>query len=406
MDDSDSEDDDFDLARFLQPVDDDDDEDEDDYSLTFLEEEETDADEQRCSNLISLLQQKKEYPKRTRKKMNYLVKEFLNKTKDDLHRLLCEYDPDNGLDSDRDTEEEVEAIIRFFPEVLSTADEHFICPIQRLVCNITVVSFIPLYVRLAIEFGSFPEEIRGGLFTKDKNGENIFMNLTRSNAVAYDRDHQELAVNDKYLLVMEQLRQMGYLRKEDIQRDCLLERLCCHHFFPENRCRFLVEWDPTALSIGFADELPLHSVTECGSTIRGFQVIFEYGILYYPIKKGISLLFQKDSGGRTPFQVACQEWGQDEVTKVIEDTLIRYSSSNNRPPFNIAEALITAAIDENVHLDCIYFMLRREPDGLQRLLSQSSAASTAAAAAASNNNKRDYTAVVIVIVIKTTGPVV
>jgi hypothetical protein len=396
MDDSDSEDDDFDLARFLQPVDDDDDDDEDDDSLAFLEEEETDADEQRCSSLISLIQQKKEYPKRTRKKMNRLVKEFLNKTKDDLHRLMCEYGPE-GLDSDRDTEEEVEAIIRFFPEVLSTADEHFICPIQRLVCNITVVSFIPLYVRLAIEFGSFPEEIRGGLFTKDKNGENIFMNLTRGNT-SDDRDHQELAVNDKYLLVMERLRQMGYLRKEDIQRNRLLERLCCHHFYSENRCRFLVEWDPTALLIGFPDEdssySPLHHVTRCGSTIRGFQVIFEYGILYYPIKKGISLLFQKSkygvTAGITPFQVAYQKWGQDEVTKVIEDTLIRSSSSSNTPPFNIAEALIMAAIDENIHLDCIYFMLRREPDGLQKLLLQLSPASAAAAAASNNSNSNNY----------------
>ncbi|OEU17866.1 hypothetical protein FRACYDRAFT_238294 [Fragilariopsis cylindrus CCMP1102] len=313
---------------------------------------------------------------------------------------MCEYVPDdddddddyNGLDSGRDTEEEVEAIIRFFPEVLSTADEDFIYPIQRLACNIKVISFIPLYVRLAIEFGSFPEEIRGGLFTVtptlNKYGNSVFINLF---TVAYDRDHQELDVNDKYLLVMIRLRQMGYLRLEDIQRNRLLERLCYHRFFSENRCRFLVEWDPTTLIIPEdAKYSPLHHVTICGSTIRGFQVIFEYGILYYPIKKGISLLFQKSkygvTAGITPFQMAYQKWGQDEVTKVIEDTLIRYSSSNNRPPFNIAEALITAAIDENIHLDCIYFLVRREPDGLQKLLLQLSPASAAAAASNSNNS--------------------
>ena len=45
---------------------------------------------------------------------------------------------------------------------------------------------------------------------------------------------------------------------------------------------------------------------------------------------------------------------KDRVIKVIEDTLIRSSSSdnnNNAPALNAMEALITAVIDENVHLD-------------------------------------------------------
>ena len=29
------------------------------------------------------------------------------------------------------------------------------------------------------------------------------------------------------------------------------------------------------------------------SSIRGFQIVFEYGIRYYPKKKGINLLFKK-----------------------------------------------------------------------------------------------------------------
>ena len=44
--------------------------------------------------------------------------------------------------------------------------------------------------------------------------------------------------------------------------------------------------------------------------------------------------------------------------KVVEDILIRYSDT----PINITEALITAAIDEDIHLNCVYFLLRREPD--------------------------------------------
>ena len=54
--------------------------------------------------------------------------------------------------------------------------------------------------------------------------------------------------------------------------------------------------------------------------------------------------------------------------KVVEDTLICYYSLNNASSLNISEALIMAAIDENIHLDCVYLLIQREPDILQKLL--------------------------------------
>ncbi|MGK3751316.1 MAG: hypothetical protein ACI8RD_003617, partial [Bacillariaceae sp.] len=61
----------------------------------------------------------------------------------------------------------------------------------------------------------------------------------------------------------------------------------------------------------------------------------------------------------------CEKIGYKEVMEVVEDTLIRYSGT----PINIAEALVMASADKNVHLDCVYFLMRREPDVLQKLLS-------------------------------------
>jgi hypothetical protein len=76
--------------------------------------------------------------------------------------------------------------------------------------------------------------------------------------------------------------------------------------------------------------------------------------------------------------------GYKEVMEVIEDTLVRSSSSDiHIPSLNIMEALITAAIDENVHLDRVYLLLRRQPDVLVKLLSQTS---SMIGAPASNNN--------------------
>jgi hypothetical protein len=49
--------------------------------------------------------------------------------------------------------------------------------------------------------------------------------------------------------------------------------------------------------------------------------------------------------------------------RVIEQTL-----NNSDIPVNTADALITAATDETIDLDCVNFLLRREPDVLQKLL--------------------------------------
>ena len=75
--------------------------------------------------------------------------------------------------------------------------------------------------------------------------------------------------------------------------------------------------------------------------------------------------------------------------KIVEETLARFPDT----PLNVIDALLSAAIDENSHLDGVYFLLRREPDVLVKLLSQSqsqtSATSTAAASKNNSNNNND-----------------
>ena len=134
---------------------------------------------------------------------------------------------------------------------------------------------------------------------------------------------------------------------------------------PERVFQFLVEWDPPSLvQTDYYGQLPLHIAAQ--TNIRTFQIVFSYGIRYYPYKKGIRLLFQKDNDGDTPFQSACQQYGRERVMEIVEEILTRYHSEGT--PLHIEEALMVAAADENVHLDCSYFLLRREPDVLLRLL--------------------------------------
>jgi hypothetical protein len=126
--------------------------------------------------------------------------------------------------------------------------------------------------------------------------------------------------------------------------------------------------------------LPLYDALEYKSfNIQGFQMVVEAGIKYFSKKKGITLLFRKPNYDSTPFVKACEKFGKEQVKMMIEDTCIRcYSSSDDTP---VVEALMTAAVDENIHLDCVYFLLRRQPDILQKILSSTSITTMAAAAA-------------------------
>jgi hypothetical protein len=227
----------------------------------------------------------------------------------------------HGLDSDRDTEAEVETVIRFFPEVLSRRKEYFVhgivfgfyYPIQLLAialtytgiwtCKVKTVSFIPIVARLAIEFGLFKEDERGGLLCKcdDVMGYRVPHYLLVSACDSCNQEHHD----DTCLEVLVKLRQLDLLKREDIQSFSLLSYLCRRPYFPEKRFRFLVEWDLNALlHPNQYGQIPLYDSIDYGN-IQNFQMTFEAGIKYFPKKKGIHILFRKTNRGMTPLQKAC-----------------------------------------------------------------------------------------------------
>jgi hypothetical protein len=167
------------------------------------------------------------------------------------------------------------------------------------------------------------------------------------------------------------------LKKEDITDYALLLRLCSQFIFADNRFRFLIEWDPNALRQPDPyGDLPLYcAAISISKSVIGFRTVFEAGIYSFPKKKGIHLLFV--------FQCACERFGYDEVMEVTESTL---NNTNSDVPFNIADALLPAIVNEKIHLDCAYFLLRREPDVLQKLLLSSSASPSVASTVMGSTN--------------------
>jgi len=332
--------------------------------------------------LNTILDCQEDFPLRQRIKMDELTERYLNKLSHDIHSMLCamnmESEEYHGLDSDRDTEAEVATALRYFPEVVSRRGGQLNeCPIHVLThsvitssgnlrFNLKALPFVPIVAQIAIEINAFEEEQYGGLLCKDRlESTPLYRLMESTNFVGVHNQR----VDSIYLTQLIRLRHMGIIKKEDIHNHDLVFRLFVnHYFFSERRFRFLVEWDPTVLTqTRNYGRVLLHQATrKC--TFQGFQVVFDYVIRYYPKKLGVTLLFQKTNNGVTPFQSVCKKYGCTAVLEVVEEVLTRYHSQETTQLDSI-EALLSAAINKNLHLDCAYFLLRRQPDVLIRLLS-------------------------------------
>ena len=120
------------------------------------------------------------------------------------------------------------------------------------------------------------------------------------------------------------------------------------------------------------------------SMIQNCQMIFTEAIRgninYYdnsnhPIETGIVTIFTANDTHRplTIFQKACNRLGRKSALQMLEETLQRSSRK-----IDTVRALLYAATKNSnheqrtvVHLDCSYFLLRRQPDVLANLLSSS-----------------------------------
>ena len=374
-DDDEGENNDEEEVNFNEDEDDEDDDDEDDNDDDFMDDptEKTRI----CQEAMTILLNRLQFPSPQRdRSIVRFAQQFIANVKEDIYETLTDMrlveDGYDGFDSEKDTEEEVETAIRSCPEVLTRRDEHSIgrLPIQcltlmhgdnnLLVCNVNAVSFVPLVAKLAIEFNSFEEHERGGLLIPDEDGRGgntVLHDLTHSSDPSVD-DHQHERVDTSFLAVLVRLRHDRLFTKNDIQQHQLVHELCKNKIFANQRFRFLTEIDPASLLQ--TDEnglLPLHWATYA---IHKFRPVCDAVFRYYPKWKGIQLLHQKETvHAQTPFQLASHYFGHTAALTIVDETLARYSETVLP---DIPKALILAASEERIHVECVYFLLKRQPD--------------------------------------------
>jgi hypothetical protein len=366
---------------------------------------------------LSILEQKPKFPFLVREKINRLAEELFGGTEQGIRRIAHEIKQGvrrnrmvygslnhedehfwgftisniflNGvregvrdlffaLDSDRDTEEEVELAIRFFPRELTRQTsswntreypiismQHNAGDIGRL-RNTKTIPFVPLLARLGNEIGEMCEEERGGLVANHST--NGLLRLMLSSSPGAGPEHNQV-VDDCCLGVLKRLREMNIFRKHDIQKYQLVHCLCKQPVFARMRFQYLCDWDPMSLvrANHYAGQ-PLN-VAAIFSTLESFRIVFETGIRKLSIEKGICMLFRKSSLRKTigfenctPFQNACKRFGVEDVVRVVQHTIADYWDNE----YDTKRTLIVACTDRTIHLDAVYFLLHMNPNVLDR----------------------------------------
>ena len=384
---------------------DDDKEGAEDSSTPHPDHEDLPRKRHRLTVIESLLRQE-QLPVRQRNTIDVLVGEFQQRVGNDIHDMITDqrmsdemYDDERdgtyeGLDNRRDSVEEVETALRIYPAVLARrkdarwvdADDEWELtnydegdfPIQCLpfqigrkgyVHNRYALSFIHLFAKLAIEFNAFDDAERGGLLIEDPQGDNVFQNLARATPFDHRRDDDMISTE------LIRLRQMDLMKKDDIREYNLFEacHLCHQTVIVDNCIRFLVEWDPECLfQIDRQEISPFPLQVAATRSVRYFRFLFDYFIRYFPYKKGISMLFRTNPFGyeeRSPFSIACgystTPSQQKDVMEVVDAVLARYHSTT---PINTIEALMLTATNPTIDLDGVYFLLRRQPEVLLKMM--------------------------------------
>ena len=315
-----------------------------------------------------------------------------------------------GLDIAYDTEEEVQNMLRIFPDSINWwLDNLFDC---ELLLEPQSVTFFPVMLEACIDHRKDIDALIY-MLTSDENDMGEEQNSIIQRLVMTPSDIEDKRLYDaRCLTVLRRLKEMQLLRKEDVQEYVLLNKLCDktsirhrHNFFARQRFNFLVQLDPYGLinkpkREGVLEEnLLLCECTSSYSSIEDFEIVFEAMIRYFPKMKGICTLFQaiicpnfslKQS---SPFIAACDvnnynrsvnkhRYQRDEVMDVIEKVLVRNSAlilNTEEQTQNCNDSLVLAMIDDRITLDGLFFLLRRSPDVLPNMMLQQNSNESSAA---------------------------
>ena len=298
----------------------------------------------------------------------------------------------HGLNSDVDTEDQAEILIRLFPTILS--EKVKVSPLSSLancypiyvllVCS-KALPFIPLFAELGTELGVHRKEERAGLTCFMRN---VIVHLVHNNLLRDKRNERPSfetldAINAQILTRLKDKRLMVVRDIYDLD----LVQLLLHRSMlisviqTQRRLRFLLEWDPSLLrDYGTGGNLlgrHLRRLQECvvhktspSRKIRPrdferFRLLLELGMSHFP--KSLGFVFHDES-----YKLACELFGTQKVTTTIDDELrttvlqMNNTQDNNNTASNHAlrALFLEVATNDKISLDGVYTLFRSDPIAL------------------------------------------
>jgi len=132
------------------------------------------------NRMFEIIEIRSKFPQKLRQGMDEILEELAGKFLFALENKLVDllygnaYNPSlarrgqTGLDSEMDTEDQVETAIRYFPNVITRRSWSYNVPIEAQI-TLRSVAFLPLLAKLGVElgYGIFATEQRGGLVSPE-----------------------------------------------------------------------------------------------------------------------------------------------------------------------------------------------------------------------------------------------
>ena len=303
-----------------------------------------------------------------------------------------------GPDIEVDTHDQIEVAIRFFPHLLHTYrqrdNEWATTAIQAATTSLKSLPFVPLIAELGDEYQFFDEKQRGGIWDSFFNSNArwketaLYQIVTNKIILGKQKIHSDefyRQIDDVSLSVLVRLKEKGFLKKQDIW-DCVDLLVNEAPSRTRKRLRFFLDWDPTIVQAKsderaatfysvYCNSLLEYCIWQChihgavDGMLERFQTLLELGLLYYP--EEIGFLFHRDNllemRPKPAFPTACRILGRDKVVRVVNESISKYIRGR-RDTFH--KLVFVAATKDEILLDGLYLLVRRDPAALITLLSK------------------------------------
>ncbi len=276
--------------------------------------------------------------------------------------LFCTTNPGTvwaGLDSEVDTEEQVELAVRISPDVLFvTTGSH---PVYCATTCRKSLSFAPMLAELAIELNDDDHVASvSPLFP--------FIHLFSFRPPPHDDDYEQELDLVTLSALMRLRNKRNFWELGGLIRFIIHKSFELNHIRTEKTLRFVIDWHPFLLkqnrhwSHGPLIQKTFYSTLSAIEKLKRFRMLFELGMIRYPESMGF--LFAEAHVTKTTFEVASSIFGKEATNEMVEQVLIKVTEGQ----FEKIHALIVAvaASGDSSSLDGLYLLCRLHAAVLMR----------------------------------------